>query len=528
MFTFTFLVGIYSFLIFFLGITGLLYKNIIIGMSLFFIFISFYTYKSSLSHYIKRVRLPSQVFPLFLFTLLFLQIGINLIGALGPETSFDALWYHLTLPKLYLSYHKIFYIPGGLFYYSLMPKLGEMLYVSALSFGNEIFAKLIHFFFGILSCIALFHLARKKLNKTFSLIAVLIFYINLVVSWESTVAYVDLIRTFFEIMALLAWIEYMDTKKEKFFYSSAIFLGFAITTKLLAFGSLCIFLTLIIFYEKQKKSLFFIGKRTFLYVFFSLLIPLPWFIFSYITSGNPVYPFLTNTYPFPSSLSFLNPLFFLQSFWNIFTHSQDPLNPLYIMTFPLLILYSKKLYTRMPVILIYSAGGLLVWYVSPRTGGGRFILPYLPAFSIIVAFTLSFLQKGILRNFFISSVICVACVSLLYRGITNSKYIPVITDFESKDDFLTRNLHFSFGDFYDTDNYFKSHIKRTDTVLLLGFHNLYYVNFPFIDSSYVTKHDMYNYIAVQSIHVSHVPVLWQLQYENPITHVRLYALSQKP
>ena len=45
---------------------------------------------------------------LVLIVILLTQGIINLIGALGPELGFDALWYHLTLPKIYLSEGKIF------------------------------------------------------------------------------------------------------------------------------------------------------------------------------------------------------------------------------------------------------------------------------------------------------------------------------------------------------------------------------------------------------------------------------------
>jgi len=58
--------------------------------------------------------------------LIVLQAFVNIIGVFGPELAFDALWYHLTLPKLYLVHHSIFFIPGGLLYYSGMPKIAEM------------------------------------------------------------------------------------------------------------------------------------------------------------------------------------------------------------------------------------------------------------------------------------------------------------------------------------------------------------------------------------------------------------------
>ena len=134
------------------------------------------------------------------------------MGALGPEIGFDALWYHLTIPKLYLENNSIFYIPGGLLYYSTIPKLTEMLYTAAIALNGEILAKLIHFCFGILTCVALFKLSRLFFSLKISLIAVVIFYSNLVVGWQSITAYVDLARTFFEIMALWAFAKFVKSK----------------------------------------------------------------------------------------------------------------------------------------------------------------------------------------------------------------------------------------------------------------------------------------------------------------------------
>ena len=194
--------------------------------------------------------------------LFFIIALINLIGALGPELSFDALWYHLTLPKIYLENHSVFYIPGGLLYYSVMPKLTEMIYISALAFNGEILAKLIHFSFGILTCVALYKVSREFFSSKASLIGVVIFYSNLVVGWQSITAYVDLARTFFELLALWGFIKLYKSGEKKWLVESAVMLGLAISTKLLALGSLLIFSLLIIFYflhVKKNLNNLFIG-----------------------------------------------------------------------------------------------------------------------------------------------------------------------------------------------------------------------------------------------------------------------------
>src|SRR5581483_11148274 len=125
-------------------------------------------------------------------------------------------------------------------------------------------------------------------------------------------------------------------------------------------------------------------------------------------------------------------------------------------------------------------------------------------------------------NILIGVIIFVSLVSIGYRAVANARYIPVIVGKETKNQFLSGHLNFSFGDFYDTDAYFSEHIKSSDTVLLYGFHNLYYVDFPFIDSSWVQKGDLFTYIAVQNASLPSQFKNWQLIYKNDKTLVQLY------
>ncbi|MCL4386082.1 MAG: hypothetical protein M1326_07200 [Cyanobacteria bacterium] len=178
MFVLAILIGIYSYLIFILGFLNLLYKSNIVMVTLAcFAFGLVYYFK-----YFRKIHfrfLRFDLIPVFLIALISIQLLVNLIGVLSPELAFDALWYHLTLPKIYLSNNSIFHIPGGLFYYSDMPKLTEMLYISALSFKGETLAKLIHLLFGFLTLLAIYKISRKFFSRNISLLAVVVFLLKL-------------------------------------------------------------------------------------------------------------------------------------------------------------------------------------------------------------------------------------------------------------------------------------------------------------------------------------------------------------
>lgn len=528
MFSIAILVGIYSYLIFSVGILGLINKSIIGFLTLpFVIGLIVYLFKNFTIKKLNLSLVLRDKILFFLLLVLLIQVVINLVGALGPELGFDALWYHLTLPKLYLINHSVFHIPGSLLYYSDIPKLTEMLYTASFFFGNEMFAKLIHFSFGLLSSIALYFLSRKFFNVKFSILVVLIFYSNLVVGWESITAYIDLARTFFEVMALWGFINFLEDKNKKWLIESAVMVGLAVSTKLLALGSIGIFSCLIIYFGlSNHKKITKVLIDVLIFIFFSLLIPLPWFIFSFVHTGNPFYPLLTGIYPVPLSFSFFNPFNFLKEVWNLLISSADPISPLYLIFLPLILIYFRNFSKTLKLIGFYCLFAIFVWYFTPRTGGGRFILPYLPAFSILCVQVIKIFEKKIeYRRLFIFLVIFISLLSIVYRGVANAKFIPVILGRESKSQFLSSHLNFSFGDFYDTEGYLKSHIASRDRVLLYGFHNLYYVNFPFIDSSWVNKNDIFNYIATQNSDLPKKFSNWNLIYYNPKTHVNLYSLG---
>jgi hypothetical protein len=504
LFTLSLIIGAYSYSIFFLGVFSQINNTTIALVTSIFLIAVLYFIKPL--NFVKRfedlILFLKKIgkFEKLLIILICLMTSVNLIGVLGPELSFDALWYHLTIPKIYLLEGRIIHISGGLLYYSDMPKLLEMIYIPGLAYGGETLVKFTHFMFGLLSCIVLYKLSRLFLNTKYSIAAVLIFYSNPVVAWQSTVAYIDLGRTFFEILALFFLLNGSYTR-------SAVSLGLAITTKLLAFTSLIIFLPLI--YFRTKSAL-----ESIKFMLLSLLIPLPWFIFSYINTGNPVYPFFTNIYQVSGNFNFFESL-------KNFVYNADPISPVYILVFPVLILVFRNFSKSEKILAAYSIAAFVLWCFTPQTGGGRFIMAYLPAFSVLAMICLKYLKISLAKNYLWALIICVGIITIMYRAAASYKFVPVILRQTTKTEFLAKNLNYNFGDFYDVEGYFEKNINNSDKVLIYGIHNLYYVNFPFTHNSWHTKGDFFNYVLVQGGvpkgYGNEIPV-----YENNTTNVKLY------
>lgn len=514
------IIGAYSYSILFLGLFHFLNFPSVLFATIVFTLIACILFQKDILKtlvFLKREIKTFRKIEIFFILLLFLIAIINLIGALGPELSFDALWYHLTIPKLFIDAHSVYFIKGELLYYSLWPKLAEMLYLSGLILGNEIIAKLIHFTFGILTTIVVYKIARLHISRFYSLVASLIFYSNLVVAWLSITAFVDLTRSFYEGMAFLYFLKYIKDKKMRNFVLSAVLLSLAISSKLLSIGSILIFIMLIFFIQKIsfKDKL----KKSILYISCSLLVPLPYLIISFYYTGNPLYPLFTKLISPYFPLGLLYPLNFVKSFLSVFLFSPDPLNPIYLIVLPLVILSFKQNLLKARYVVFYAIVSLFVFYLAPQTGGGRFIVAYLPALSVLAAVSIASLNKS-MQKILLTTIILIAFISISYRFIANLRFIPVVLGYQTKNDFLMQNLNFSFGDFYDDEGIIKKIVKN-NRVMIVGIHNLYYVDFPFTIPEWGGVGNE-KYTLLYNPSAEEIIKRGKILYKNPITHVTLY------
>lgn len=528
MFALAILIGVYSYSLFILGVISLLYPVTVIFISVLWVLAVIWwfrkegnfpkTDKLSVLTSIKKTSLFSKI----CLILIFLIWLINFIGTLAPEVSFDALWYHLTIPKIFVDNNSVFYIPGGLYYYSVMPKLVDMLYIPAVMLNSALAAKLIHFSFGILSLVVLYKISRAFLSQSISLFVLLIFSSNLVVSWLATTAYIDLGRTFFELMSVYGIVLYIKEKKELWLVESAVMAGFAISTKIIAAGSLAVLVPVLLYLFRKDiaKGI----KFSIYYVLIAVFITSPYLIFSWLNTGNPIYPIFSEFYarPYEGTSFFSVPI----DIWRTFVTGDDPINPIYIMSLPFIFLVLRKLSRFEKIFVIYALFSFLVWMITPQTGGGRYLLPYLPILSVLVGFIVKYLENKTIKNLIIIIGFVVALTTVGYRTLASTKYFDLILGKQSQEEYLKNNLNFSFGDFYDTTGYFSKTLNDGDKVLVYGLHNLWYADFSFIHESYVRTGDEFNYILAPTDMV--LPErfkLWREVFTDHNVGVTLYTLG---
>lgn len=525
------LLGVYANLIFGLGSVGWL-ENLPVFLATFLIVVV------GLVYYLKENGWPKLNFGYFqdlkrdrvalvCFIIFIAQVGINFLGAISPELSFDALWYHLTSAKLFVQNHRIYYLQGNLLWPANTPKLGDIYYAVALLFSNEIVAKLIHFAFGILSAVALFNLLRRYFNIRNSFLGVVTFYTMLIVGWQSTTAYVDLTRTFFEILALdyfLRWIEY---KKDSFLFEAAVLTGLAVSTKIMALASLLIFLILIVVVHRKGW-----WKQGAIFGFLVFLIASPWFFFSFLHTGNPLYPFLGN-FQNPQWNENIQDVPFLKGFvlgpiqlWQDTFKGDSIISLIYLLFLPLVLVFvwKQKFVFKIAALYTFLAFEFSLGYSN------RYILPYLPAFTLVIltVFESRWVQEKMHQRFLMTLILISAFLNLGSRTIATRKFTPYLLGRENKDEFLTKNLNFAFGDFYDIDGWFARNIKEDDLVLVYGIHNLYYLNFPYLHESQAKPETVFTHILVGSN--QKLPEKFGrrlLLYENPQTQAKVYLFGEK-
>jgi len=524
------ILGIYSYLILALGLLGWLYRLPVLLFSFpFWVFGAFWIRKNWHFNYLKCLKeIRKDKLSVILLGILIIQVFVNFLGAISPELSFDALWYHLTPPKLYVQNHQIFHIPGWLLSVSTLPRLTEMFYTVALLFGDEILAKIIHFFFGILAAVSLFNLLKRYLSSKFTLLGVVTFYTMLIVGWQSTTAYVDLARTFFEILALDLFLQWVENKEDNYLFEAAILTGLAISSKILAFGTLVTLAILILLVGKERRF-----KRLANFSIVATIVVLPWLTLSFVNTGNPLFPLLGGPKEPNFSVSGPNYHWLMMNFsklplflWKATIYPDDIISPVYLVFLPLVLIFVWNQKLPIKITALYCLLGV---FFAPTTSN-RYLLPYLPGLTLVTFSVIeNFLsQKKSMKKIFFAIILFSIFLNTASRGLATRKFLPYLLGRETKEEFLSRNLNFSFGDFYDIDGWFARNIKKDDLVLIYGIHNLYYVNFPYVHESWARLGTYFTHILVgQGEDLPEKFGKRFLIYQNSKTHVKVYIFGER-
>lgn len=201
------------------------------------------------------------------------QVALNAILLRLPDTSFDSVWYHLPEAQVYAATGKIAKIPELM--YSTMPRLGEVLFVPGFwAFNN---ARLVSFFIYFWFLIVVYRLGRRFLSRPLSLCLLIAVNSLLIVSWQSSAGYVDMLRSVFEVAAVLCLLPPVNV------VLAGVLTGFALSVKMQAIIGLLAGSILLFWHTRS-------WKKVLLYLGITIGVAFPWYLDNFYQSGHFLYP----------------------------------------------------------------------------------------------------------------------------------------------------------------------------------------------------------------------------------------------
>ena len=502
--------GIIAYLVFGLGVCGLLYRGLFyfIFAGLIFLLIREIIYfLSSIKKSVEQLRKKSfSTWDLILMGILGISLLMSLIAAFSPPTFYDSLVYHLAVPGSYIQQHKIIFFPYNLL--SNFPQNLEMLYTLAILMYDDIVANLIHFSFAVMLILGIYSFCSRYFqNKQMNLLSMLIFFSTPAIMLLAGGTYIDLGLTFFVFISVYALINWWQSNRYSWFIISAIFSGLAMGVKytgVINLFILTIFVGWKLVIKDKHKNIKNILKYFFVYVSLSCLILLPWLIKNFVYTGNPLFPFLSGLFNGNAinaglaenyvnhirtyGVTIHNFLDLLVLPWTITMQGIEfgggfdiwggVWGPLFLLFLPFL-LFLKKGTKIIKQLGIYVILYFFVWIVTGKVL--RFLVVIIPYLSILTAYSLICIEKKGKRWKAVRLVLVVSIMSNFFLfGYLQTVVdpFPVALGIQTRKEYLESKL-----DYYKGMKFINNNLPKEAKILFIGETRGYYCNRCYITNS---------------------------------------------
>ena len=336
-----------------------------------------------------------------------LAVGLSAVSLLqayvwtqAPPIHADSVAYHLAVPQLYLSEKRLVEIPDTRGSY--WSHNAEMLYTAALAIGGYKLPPMIHWGFGVIGALAVYHLGDLVGGRLAGPLAALLFISLPISAWEAGSAYVDLITTTFVTCAAYCLLRWWNARSHDWLILSGLLAGFGMGTKLNAFyfvapAGLLICIESWRVSRRWQNSLSNAGRFTVPLV----AVSITWFALSAAWTGNPFYPYLQSLFHsdkwvdlpepryhavagilgflrVPFDLSFNPGPFYMGEYFT------DFLGGILLLGFPVFLCAANKDTRKLTtVIVVISSIAVVMWYIWGSYG--RMLLPCVPLIAVLAA-----------------------------------------------------------------------------------------------------------------------------------------------
>lgn len=226
--------------------------------------------------------------------LLAVILGIFLVHALAFGNFGDDDGYHLSAPARWLHQQTLSYLPT---YTNTNASMGfEMLYAIALSFGEPVGAKLLHYSAGLWTLLSIVVCARRLGDETAGILSVSALLIATPIvnlAFIFPVAYVDFPSCWAALTSVIAWLAWRKNPSQQLLFIVALCAGIAVSFKLTA-APLVVAWIFAIALELRIRGVSWLetAKRLFIFGVVATAPTCLWMLRNLLVTGNPVYPLL--------------------------------------------------------------------------------------------------------------------------------------------------------------------------------------------------------------------------------------------
>ena len=532
--------GVLALAVLMLGVSHLLYGQVLILLSVVWIVfgakeaLQMTLLRQGCRRYLAILR--SNFFYVALASLAVGGGALTLVRALAPpHGATDPLAYQLALPKIFLIKHHLSFEPtitGALY-----PTYLGLLYLVGIGLKNGILAQLIHLFTSVLCSLAICGFCIRYFNWRVGIFAGSIFSFVPIVVIFGAQGYVDIGLCLFQFMAFAALANWIDSRDVRMLVLAGIMSGFALGTKHQGLPTAFVgSAAILIAGFHLKASVATIGRNIGIFLVMLLCVSSPWYIRSLFATGNPIWPlandFFAGSMPFGSPPSvglftaqagdstFLDKLIPDANWFNTYKNSLSPwswtfspggfqkaVGVYFVALIPgiMIVKRTKAVYWLVSFCAVYYLILIRFLHMNPRYG------LVMLAFSSVVA-GLAAERLASIRTFFAGRIFKVSFFLTIVLNLTWSAYLAlpmldVALSRETREEFLTRN-----EPTYRLFEFVNDNLKDSDLVLLQGIVRGFYC-----EKSYLWDHPhqsilRYEELAspeellaeLESLHVTHI------------------------
>lgn len=243
---------------------------------------------------------------LAILLLIAVPVALAFITSLAPPIAKDTLLYHFSVPKAFVANGGLVYVEGNIASYMSLGTEMHVVWAMLLGgtwgerAGEAAAGATIWLFFPILLGVVYGWARSMNIDRGWSLLAVLLTASVPTVFYVAGNGYVDLASTAFVTLSIFSMGHWWKTGGRVWLVLIAVFLGAALSTKLITLFVFAAFLLLVLWRSKLEKDLGGRALKTLAGGIAALLlaaaIAAPWYLRTWVETGSPLFPFYTSVW----------------------------------------------------------------------------------------------------------------------------------------------------------------------------------------------------------------------------------------